>query len=453
MSVTKTISAITNDWEELRRGFFKLATINIISNLMVPLSGFINIAFLGHLTDVNYLAGVTLATILFNYLYRTLGFLRMSTTGVTAQAVGRNDSEATLLVGLRNGIFALFLGLFLLLLQHPLQILGFTLLSATPEVKAAGQAYYDARIWALPATLINFVIVGWFLGRTQSNKVLLLSIIGNGINIIFDYYFIIRLGWESRGAGIATALSQYSMLLVGIILLVKEINWKEVKAVANQIFESSALIEILTLNRDIFIRTLAFLTTFSLFINFSSAIDTSVLTENALMLQVITLTVYLIDGLAFATESLVGILKGKDAQEELLAILKVATQTSLILGLGIATAFVLFPDRLFGLLTNHDEILESLRFYVPWLLPVLGFGAIAFMLDGYFLGLAEGVILRNTALLATLIGFLPLGIWAWKLENPSLLWLALTLFMIIRVIGLGLQVPRTLRENFQRKEA
>ena len=453
MSVIKTIPTIINDWKELRWGFFRLAIINIISNLMVPLSGFINIAFLGHLTDVNYLAGVTLATILFNYLYRTLGFLRMSTTGVTAQAVGRDDSEAILLIGLRNGIFALFLGIILLCLQYPLQILGFTLLSATPEVKAAGQAYYDARIWALPATLINFVIVGWFLGRTQSNKVLLLSIIGNGINIILDYYFIIYLNLESWGAGLATALSQYSMLFLGLILLVKELKWKDIKAVSNQLFETSALVEILTLNRDIFIRTLAFLTTFSLFINFSSAIDTSVLAENALMLQVITLTVYLIDGLAFATESLVGILKGKDAQDELWAILRVATQTSLVTGLSIAMAFVLFPDRLFGLLTNHQEILDNLKFYVPWLLPVLGFGSVAFMLDGYFLGLAEGVILRNTALIATLIGFLPLGIWAWKLQNPSLLWLALTLFMAIRVIGLGIQVPRTLRENFQQKDA
>ncbi len=448
-----TISSQTTDWKELRQGFFRLAIINIISNLMVPLSGFINISFLGHLTDVRYLAGVTLATILFNYLYRTLGFLRMTTTGVTAQAIGRNDPEAALLVGLRNGIFALTLGLILLLLQYPLQIIGFALLSATPQVKAAGQAYYDARIWALPATLLNFVIIGWFLGRAQSNKVLLLSIIGNGINIVLDYYLIIELGWESRGAGLATAISQYSIMFVGIILLIKEIHWQEFQAIANKLFEPSALIEILTLNRDIFIRTLAFLTTFSLFTNFSSAIDSSLLVENALMLQVITLTVYLIDGLAYATESLVGILKGKDAQDELWAILKVATQTSLIIGLSIAIAFILFPDYLFGLLTNHNELLENLKFYVPWLFPILGFGSVAFMLDGYFLGLAEGKLLRNTALLATFIGFLPLGIGALKLQNPNLLWLALTLFMVIRVISLVIQVPRTLRENFQRKEA
>ncbi|MEB3310583.1 MAG: guanitoxin biosynthesis MATE family efflux transporter GntT [Snowella sp.] len=448
-----TIPSITNDWKELRRGFFRLAVINILSNLMVPLSGFINIAFLGHLVEVRHLAGVTLATILFNYLYRTLGFLRMSTTGVTAQAVGRKDTEAILLVGLRNGLFALLLGLILLVFQYPLQTIGFSLLSATAEVKAAGQAYYDARIWALPATLLNFVIIGWFLGRAQSGKVLLLSIIGNGINILFDYCFIIRLGWQSQGAGFATALSQYAMMMTGLILLAQEIDWKLVKSVAHQLLEPAALIEILTLNRDIFIRTLAFLTTFSLFTNFSSAIDTEVLAENALMLQVVTLTVYLIDGLAYATESLVGILKGKDAQDELWAILKVATQVSVMTGLIIAIAFVLFPDQLFGLLTNHHELLDRLKFYVPWLIPVLGLGSVAFMLDGYFLGLAEGVILRNTALFATLIGFLPLGICAWQLQNPSLLWFALAIFMAIRVLGLSLYLPKTLRDNFQGKEA
>lgn len=448
-----TLPSITSDWKELRRGFFRLAMINILSNLMVPLSGFINIAFLGHLVEVRHLAGVTLATILFNYLYRTLGFLRMSTTGVTAQAVGRNDTEAILLVGLRNGLLALLLGVILLILQYPLQIIGFSLLSATSEVKAAGQAYYDARIWALPATLLNFVIIGWFLGRAQSSKVLLLSILGNGINILFDYCFIIRLGWQSQGAGLATALSQYSMMIAGLILLMVETNWQEIKSVSNKLFEPSALLEILTLNRDIFIRTLAFLTTFSLFTNFSSAIDTAVLAENALMLQVVTLTVYLIDGLAYATESLVGILKGKDAQDELWAILKVATQTSLITGFSIAIAFVLFPDPLFGLLTNHQELLDHLKFYVPWLIPVLGFGSVAFMLDGYFLGLAEGTILRNTALLATLIGFLPLAICAWRTQNPSLLWFALMIFMAMRVFSLGIYLPKTLRENFQGKEA
>ena len=442
---TTDISSSTLDWHKFRWDFFRLAIVNILSNLMVPLSGLLSVAFLGHLGEIRHLAGVTLSTILFNYLYRTLGFLRMSTTGVTAQAVGREDKDEVLLTGLRNGIIALGLGLALLLFQHPLSSLGFAILSAATDVKASGQAYYDARIWAAPATLLNFVLMGWFLGQGQSTKVLLLSAVGNGANVLFDYLFIVRWGWDSAGAGLATTLGQYLMLLTGCILVALDVQVQDIQRVVGKIFAPSALKETLTLNRDIFIRTLAFLSTFSIFTNLSSAMGTMVLAENALLLQVITLTVYLIDGLAFATESLTGIFKGKGVNEQLFPLLLISGQVSLVLGLTFAVTFVLFPDSLFGLLTNHTEILAHIHPYVPWLLPVLGFGSIAFMLDGYFLGLAEGAILRNTALVATLVGFMPMAIVAWQLHSRSLLWLALSLFMVARATLLGLQVPKTLR--------
>jgi MATE family multidrug resistance protein len=127
--------------------------------------------------------------------------------------------------------------------------------------------------------------------------------------------------------------------------------------------------------------------------------------------------------------------------------LRISLGTGLILGLALALGFVLFPEPLFGLLTNHAEVLECIDIYVPWLLPVLGFGSIAFILDGYFLGLAEGATIRNAALTATLVGFVPLAIIGWQLHNSHLLWLALSLFMAARVVTLAVQVPRTLRSE------
>ncbi|AFY79738.1 Na+-driven multidrug efflux pump [Pleurocapsa sp. PCC 7327] len=425
--------------------FFRLAFINILSNLMVPLAGFLSVAFLGHLSEIRHLAGVMLSTILFNYLYRTLGFLRMSTTGVTAQAVGQKDREAVLTIGLRSGLIALVLGIIILILHAPARILGFALLSAAPEVKASGQAYYDARIWGAPATLLNFVLVGWFLGREQSGKVLWLSIVGNGANILLDYILIVRCGWESVGAGLATAISQYLMCLAGMILVGREVRWQEIRSLAGKILAASAVKESFKLNGDIFIRTLAFLSTFSLFTNLSSAMGTIVLAENALLLQVITLVVYAIDGLAYATESLTGILTGQRDSDRLLPLLRMAGETSLLVGLTLALSFAFFPDSLFGLLTNHAEVLDSLNRDVFWLLPVLGFGAIAFVLDGYFLGLAEGATLRNTALAATLVGFAPIAIAAWRFHSSSLLWLAMSAFMAARAILLAVRVPKTLK--------
>lgn len=425
--------------------FFRLAIVNILSNLMVPMAGLISVAFLGHLGDIRHLAGVTLSTILFNYIYRTLGFLRMGTTGMTAQAVGREDEEAVLLTGLRNGLLALGLGLTILILQYPLQELGFALLSATPDVKASGLAYYQARIWAAPATLLNFVLIGWFLGREQSGKVLVLSVVGNGANILVDYLLIVRLGWESAGAGLATTASQYLMLVVGILFVCQEVRLKQIRAVAGRLLDLSALKACLALNRDIFIRTFAFLSTFSIFTNLSSVMGTMMLTENALLLQVVTLAIYFIDGLAFATESLVGIFRGKGEHEQLSSLLGISGGTSLILGLSFALVFVLFPDSLFGLLTNHAEVISSIDRYVSWLLPFLGFGSMAFILDGYFLGLAEGSTIRSAALAATLFGFAPIAIAAWLFQSSHLLWLAMSLFMAARVVTLGVQVPRTLK--------
>lgn len=425
--------------------FFRLASVNILSNLMVPLAGLISVAFLGHLGDIRHLAGVTLSTVLFNYIYRTFGFLRMSTTGMTAQAVGREDEQGVLITGLRNGILALGLGIIILILQYPLQEIGFALLSATSDVKASGQAYYDARIWAAPATLLNFVLIGWFLGREQSGKVLVLSAVGNAANIMLDYLLIVRLGWESAGAGFATAVSQYLMLLIGIIFICREVRWKEIRGVAGQLFDLSALKDALALNRDIFIRTFAFLSTFSIFTNLSSAMGTMMLTENALLLQVVTLAIYFIDGLAFATESLAGIYRGKEDNEQLTSLVGISGGTGLVLGLSLALVFVLFPEPLFGLLTNHTEVIDSINHYVSWLLPILGFGSIAFILDGYFLGLAEGPTIRSAALTATLLGFAPSAIAAWLFHSSHLLWLAMSLFMVARVVTLGVQLPRTLK--------
>jgi multidrug resistance protein, MATE family len=423
--------------------FFRLALINVLSNLMVPLAGLIDTAFLGHLSDIRHLAGVALATVLFNYLYWTFGFLRMGTTGMTAQAMGRQDSDAALLVGLRNGIVALGLGLAILMFQWPLRSLGFTLLSAAPEVKAAGQAYFDALIWGAPATLINFVIVGWYLGRSQSGNVLLLSAVSNLTNVGLDYLFIVQWGWQGAGAGAATALSQGVMLFAGLVLVGRDVSVSQVQRVMTQLLNAAALRATMTLNSEILVRTFALISTFAVFMNLSALFGTSILSANALLLQVITLAAYFIDGVAFATESLAGVLSNQNPGQ-LRRLLYVAGTSSVGLGLMAAGAFILAPSTLFRLLTNHTEILTLVERYVDWLLPVLGFGSIAYLLDGYFLGLTQGRILRQSAVSAALFGFVPMAIAAWFFHAVHLLWLALALFMAGRAITLGIQVPQTL---------
>lgn len=407
---------------------------------MVPLASLVDTAFLGHLTEISYLAGVAIATVLFNYIYWTFGFLRMGTTGLTAQARGRESTEEVVLILLRNCAIALAIGIIILILQYPIKEIGFTLLRASPDVIDAGEDYYNALIYGAPATLINFVLLGWFLGKEEVQKVLLLSSVSKGVNIVGDYLFIVRWGQSSAGAGAATAISQYVTLLLGLILVLREIPWSALQLYSRKIINLSALEATFSLNRDILIRTLALVSTFAVFTNLSATMGTSILAANTLLLQVITLSAYFIDGIAFATESMAGNLHGKGSKNQLIPLLKLAGASSLLAGLGFATIFCIFPQRLFGLLTNHSEIIAGVIDHVWWLFPILGFGSIAYMLDGYFLGLTAGKVLRQSTLIAAGLGFTPMAIAALYWQTNSLLWFALALFMATRSITLGLKI-------------
>ena len=420
--------------------FWRLAAVNIISNLMVPLASLVDVAFLGHLTEIRHLAGVAIATVLFNYIYWTFGFLRMGTTGITAQARGRGDTDAVILTLVRNGAIALAISMMILLLQQPLREIGFTLLRAEPEVLAAGRAYYNALIWGTPATLLNFVLLGWFLGKEQGKRVLLLSFVNKGANIALDYLFIVRWGQSSGGAGAATAISQLITLTLGLALVYRELAGQPWKQNLSQIVEFSALRAIFALNKDILIRTLALISTFAVFTNLSATMGTVVLAGNTLLLQVVTLAAYFIDGIAFATESIAGNLQGQGKTSQLIPLLKLAGSSSLVAGLSFAAVFYLFPQSLFNLLTSHIAVVEQVVNYVWWLFPVLGFGSIAYMLDGYFLGLTAGKILRQSSLIAAIVGFLPLAIAAWYWQANNLLWLALALFMATRSLTLATKI-------------
>lgn len=436
-----------------RASFFRLAAANIVSNLMVPLASLVDTAFLGHLSDIRHLAGVALANVIFNVIYWSFGFLRMGTTGMTAQARGRCEDDQVWLVALRNGLIALGLGLLLLLLQRPIRTLGFGLLSAEAGVEAAGYAFFDARIWDAPAVLLNLVMLGWFLGREQGKRVILLSLVGNFSNVLLDYIFIRRWGWGSAGAGWGTALSQYLVLLLGLYLVLAEGGLGRWRSLLPQVVELQALRGLFQLNRDILIRTFALVMSLAFFTQASAALGTPVLAANTLLLQVITLSAYFIDGIAFATESFAGRFYGHRQSQlavdrdstELSQLLRLGGSSSLALGLAFALTFALFPDRVFGLLTSHREVIGTVHQFVWWLVPCLGIGAIAYLLDGYFLGLTAGHVLRNATLAAAGIGFLPLALLAQLNQQPHLLWLALTSLMAARAITLARAVPATLR--------
>ncbi len=419
----------------LGRRFARLSLYNVLANITVPIAALVDTALLGHLPEIRFLAGVALASVLFEYVYWTFGFLRMGTTGVTAQAVGRNDRPETYLVLYRSLTLGVGLGLVLLVLREPLASAGFALLAKTgPGVEAAGREYFAARIWGAPAVLANFAFLGWFLGREDGRGVLIMTVTANVSNIGLDYLFIVRLGWAATGAGAATAISQYSMLVVALALFLRRYRplgwrWREVA-------DRSRLRELLVLNRDILIRTVALITTFALFTNFSAVLGTATLAANAILGRIQMLAAFLIDGCAFATESLAGVFWGGGRRSELERLRRLAIATGVALTVPFSLAIVLAPRALLGLFTAHGPSLDAAVAVGWWLIPVLTIGSVAYVYDGLFIGLTAGRALRNSMLLSALAGFLPLALIALRLESNQLLWAAMLGYMVVRAASL-----------------
>jgi MATE family multidrug resistance protein len=421
--------------DDMTGRYLRLTWVNILSNVTVPLVGLVDTAMLGHLADIRFLAGVALSTILFDYIYWTFGFLRMGTTGTTAQAIGRGEPAEVYLVLYRSLALAGLIAGTILVLQWPLREIGFTLLSGEPGVEQAGRAYFNARVWGAPATLCNFALIGWFLGREQSRHVLAMTVVANLANIVFNYIFIMRMGLAAFGAGLATMIAQYAMLTTGVSLFLVQsgrIPWR-----VREILHREKLVALLLLNRDILVRTFCLITSFAVFANFSSILGTAVLAANSILLRLLLVASFLIDGAAFASESLAGVFVGARDKASLRRLFRL----SLLAGEAFALLFlaVVFarPRMMLGLLTNHEEVVDLAMAWIPWLIPVLLFGALAYMYDGLFLGMTEGRRLRNSMLFSTLGVFLPVAAIGLAIDSPHLLRAGLLAFMAARAATLG----------------
>lgn len=424
---------------DLTRRFWRLSIPNVLSNLLVPLAGLVDMALLGHLDEIRHLAGVSLGVVIFDYVYWSFGFLRMGTTGLVAQANGAGEERELRRIFLRGLLLALIGGGLLLALRTPLLRLSLAILQGESSVELSAAAYYRARIWAAPVTLANFVILGLLLGRERARQALWISAVGHGGNILLDLWFIFGLGWAAAGAGAATALSQLAMLITGAFILRGDPLLRGWRLELASMRDLRALTPMLKLNANILVRTVALVSVFAAFTNLASAMGVAVLAATALLRQVVTLAAWFIDGFAFATEALAGHLHGARRASALKRLLRFSCALSALTGLLFALAFVVAPRSLLALLTDHAEIVDLAMSWTWWLLPVMTLGGVAYALDGYFLGLARGRELRAAMLESALIGFVPLAWWALHAKSPHLLWLALSSFMAARVLSLGIR--------------
>ena len=407
----------------------------IISNISVPLLGLVDAAVLGHLSAPEYLGGVAVAATMFSMMFWAFGFLRMGTTGVVAQAKGRNDGYALRKWLLQSVVFAALTGL-LLILGSPL-ILHFALplFAASDVVAVQTEIYFQIRIFSAPAVLVNYALIGWLIGMQIPKGPLFILLVGNAVNIVLDLLLVLGLGWATQGAAIATVIADYLALALGLLMVRRILAGDDRQFSVEMLFDLAAFRRLIMLNRHLFVRTLCLLSVQAFFTARGARLGDEVLAANALLLNLMVLISNGLDGFAHAAEALTGECIGKGDRRQFHQVVRVTGWCSLICG-GLFCLFLgLGGKALLGWLTNIPEVAEQASVYLPWLVAMPLIAVWCFWLDGVFIGAVRTDMMQNTMLIATVLVFLPMWFLFRDMENQGL-WLAYTVFMAARGLGL-----------------
>lgn len=420
----------------MNKNILRLAIPNIISNLSVPLLSSVDTALMGRMESEVYIGAIALGALVFNFVYWSFGFLRMGTTGLTAQAYGeKNDAKLMQILG-RAMVFALGSGLIIFCCQFFLLDLGFSILDGSPEVERLAKEYFSIRIWAAPATLCLYAMMGWFFGMQNAVVPMVLTIIINVINLIANIVLIKYFGMKADGVALGTVIAQYSGLLIALAIFYKRHRHLLAHFQQKAVFEIQAFKAFLSLNRDIFIRTFMLVFAFSFFENQSAGQGDLTLAINSILLQFVAWISYGIDGFAFASESLVG----KYAGAKNKAKLKKAIELSFIWGFGLAIlyslTFYVFDAQLLQLFTNQENLIIAAQEYTIWivLFPILA--AAGYMWDGIFIGLMASKAMRNTMFWAFAFYMILFYVVDYQLVEMNNYWLWLTFSLFIGIRGI-----------------
>jgi MATE family multidrug resistance protein len=416
----------------MNRKILRLSIPNIVSNITVPLLGLVDLALMGHLKSEIYIGAIALGGVIFNFIYWGFGFLRMSTSGFTAQAFGEENKTETITVLARALAVALFTGLVILALQLPIAWTGFNLIGGSEEVKTLAREYFLIRIWAAPAALSLFVFSGWFLGMQNARYPMAIAILANVANILLSVLFVFGLNMKSDGVALGTALSQYIGLILAIFLFQKKYRELLPYLKTNQVFNLKRLTEFFRVNSDIFIRSFCIILVFTFFTSESANTNDTILAVNSLLIQMLLFFSFFIDGFAFAGEALVGKFFGARQKSNLIKVVKLL----FLWGVGLALAFTLIymagMNTILQLLTSQQDVIESARPFLFWviLIPLASFSS--FIWDGIYIGATASAAMRNALLGATFLVFAPVYYFLNPVWENHALWLAMVLFMFAR---------------------
>ncbi|WP_255298371.1 MATE family efflux transporter [Brevibacillus dissolubilis] len=421
--------------------YLVLATPLILSTLSTPLLGAVDTAVVGQLPDPAYIGGVAVGTLIFNTLYWLFGFLRVSTSGFSAQAHGAGDRTEVLLSLLRPVGIALWFGLLFVALQVPIKQAAIMLIQPGQEVGEHAVRYFDVRIWGAPFLLMNYALVGWLIGVSQVRLALYLQILMNLINIALCIGFVRGFAMDVSGVALASLLSEMSATAIGLWLVLRRPDLRQVTWRWAQVWASETFVNMLKMNRDLFIRTCCLLGVFLLFTSQGASMGEVTLAANAVLLQVHFLMAYIFDGFANASSILVGRAIGSKNKPLYQQAIQLSAIWAFAASLVLTVITYLWGDVLITWFTSIHDVQVEASEYLIWVVfyPLVAFWGL--QLNGIFSGATEAASIRNSMIISFACYLLVAWLFVPAWSNHGL-WLAFIIFSLARSLALWVYLPR-----------
>lgn len=416
------------------KNLWRLALPMILSNITVPLLGLVDTAVIGHLDSPVYLGGVAIGTTATSFLFMLLLFLRMSTTGLTAQAFGANDKSGLARAFIQPLLMACVAGSLFILFKNPLNQAALHIVGGDADVLHQAALFMNIRWLSAPATLANLVLLGWLLGVQYARAPVVLLVVGNIVNIVLDLWFVIGLNWGVEGAAAATVISEYTTLIIGLFMVTRVMRLRGITLAIIKNSWQGNFARLLRLNRDIMLRSLLLQLCFVSLTVFGARLGGEIVAVNAVLLMFLTFTAYALDGFAYAVEACSGEAYGARDTTKLLRVWKAACRQAGIVALFFSLLYAAFGPAIVGLLTSLPALQQQADAYLIWqiILPVCGVWC--YLLDGMFIGATRASEMRNGMAIAAA------GYGLTLLSVPVLgnhgLWLAVTVFLVLRGLTL-----------------
>lgn len=438
--------------ESWNRQVWRLAGPIILSNISVPLLGAVDTAVVGHLPGPHYIGAVAIGAVVFSFVYWGFGFLRMGTTGLTAQALGAENHEEVRASLLRALLIGAVLGSGLVILQAPIAWGAFTLMEASSNVEPLAREYFFIRIWGAPAVLANYAILGWFLGIRNTRAALYVQVAMNGTNMVLDVIFVFGFGWGVGGVALATLISEVGAVFFGLWLIRRNARTLAGHWALADAIRAEPIRRMLAVNGDIFIRTLCLISAFAIFTSIGARSGDRILAANAVLLNFQTFMAYALDGFAHAAEALTGGAVGARKRDAFRQAVKATSRWAFYFAAAFVLVYAGAGPLLINALTDIPEVRETALTYLPWAVISPMVSVWSFQLDGIFLGATRSKVLRNAMVFSVAVYIAALFVLVPQLGNHGL-WLSLMVLMVARALSLGLFYPALERSVEQQSPA